>query len=194
MTTIIAEIASAHCGDINLCKDLIDASLDAGADHVKLQVWDPSEGDFAHMMDKHISFDDWSDIISPYPEMSLIGQYYGAKSWNFCMASFIHRMGADKKFWECAPVIGHQLYPTPIGESRVHQVEPGYGYADHSFAESAAAYMVPALAIARGATMIEKHICMDREKLKSKSKDWVSSLEPREFKDFVNCIRAIDIR
>ena len=41
-----------------------------------------------------------------------------------------------------------------------------------------------------GAQYIEKHICMDREALKKESKDYVSALEPDEFKDYVEFMHS----
>ena len=36
---LIAEIGSNHNGDMDLCRRLIDAAIDAGADAVKFQSW-----------------------------------------------------------------------------------------------------------------------------------------------------------
>lgn len=41
MITIIAECATAHGGDIEIAKAMIDAAADAGADYVKFQHWQP---------------------------------------------------------------------------------------------------------------------------------------------------------
>lgn len=38
---VIAEIASEHCGSLEKCRDLMDAARWAGADAVKLQLYDP---------------------------------------------------------------------------------------------------------------------------------------------------------
>ena len=39
MTFIIAEIGINHNGDLGIAKDLIDVSVEAGADAVKFQMW-----------------------------------------------------------------------------------------------------------------------------------------------------------
>ena len=76
---ILAEIASAHCGDPDLCLELIHKAKEAGADGVKVQVWFPEEGDFSHMMDKQIK---WNAIMpglmAAKPDgLELWGQWYG---------------------------------------------------------------------------------------------------------------------
>jgi len=195
MTTIIAEIASAHMGSPDLCLELIREAYNAGADGVKVQVWSPEEGDFSHMMDKCIPKSGWKKIFSAYRE--LIGQYYGGWSKSFCCSWMDEIDGYDPinakhKMWEGYPIVGHQMYPTPIEASLLHKVGPGYGYADHSPVGSPWAFAAPAIAIERGAAMIEKHICLNRDELKKKSKDWCSALEPDEFKAFVKFIREAE--
>lgn len=190
---ILAEIASAHMGDPDLCLELIRKAKEAGADGVKVQVWFPEEGDFSHMMDKFMGKEGYLKVIREGRGMTDTWlQYYGDTSAMLCIDMANHAISAKHKVYSTNPIIGHQLYPTPISASLLHKVEPGYGYADHSYHASPWAYAAPAIAIARGATLIEKHICLNREALKLKSKDWISALEPDEFKEFVKFIREAE--
>ena len=57
---------------------------------------------------------------------------------------------------------------------------------DHIDADSDYAYSLPLLAIPYGASVIEKHITLDRS---AKGVDYFSSLEPEEFSKFVDIVR-----
>ena len=48
---------------------------------------------------------------------------------------------------------------------------------------------MPALAVAMGATFVEKHITFDR---KEKGEDYEAALDPNGFKEFVENIRAAE--
>lgn len=193
---ILAEIASAHCGDPELCIDLIHAAKEAGADGVKVQVWFPEEGDFSHMMDKRIL---WPDVLARAPRgFELWGQWYGDESKRLCR-TYCDRLisGRSKIEHEKTYIHGKQNYPTELRDAGLSSLGANWnGYADHTRApvlgEWKWEFIVPAMAIAAGATLIEKHICLNREELKKKSKDWVSALEPYEFKEFVAFLRVAE--
>lgn len=206
---ILAEIASAHMGDPDLCLELIHKAKEAGADGVKVQVWFPEEGDFSHMMDKFMGEDGYKKIIASNNKYlsNVVYQTYGSISDRLCEDNNLYRGAQYVNVKhrhiprQCIPVpqvgdegliIGVQLYPTPIHASLLHKIKDGYGYADHSHHASPWAFAAPLIAIERGATLIEKHICLNREELKKKSKDWVSALEPHEFKEFVQFIREAE--
>lgn len=95
---------------------------------------------------------------------------------------------------EIVLLFGFQSYPTAVTETHIrrwqsfisrHQVR--LGYADHIDAEDEALrFAVPAMALAAGVTVIEKHVTLDRSK---KGRDHYSALNPDEFRDFVLNLR-----
>jgi sialic acid synthase SpsE len=98
----------------------------------------------------------------------------------------------------CAPVLmlGFQSYPTSIADTHLARLGVlarvyglPVGYADHVDAEDRAlAFAVPAMALAAGANVIEKHITDDRAR---KGRDHYSALEPAEFAEFVAFLRRV---
>jgi len=92
---------------------------------------------------------------------------------------------------------GFQNYPTKIEETdlsllttlrKIFDVE--VGLADHIDGGSSLAKIIPILSLPYGATYIEKHITLDRNK---KSEDFESALNPDDFKEFVDNVRASEI-
>lgn len=92
---------------------------------------------------------------------------------------------------------GFQNYPTKIEETdlsllqtlkNVFNVE--VGLADHIDGNSPLAKIIPLLSLPYGATYIEKHITLDRA---DKSEDFESALNPTDFKEFVDNVRASEI-
>ena len=106
-----------------------------------------------------------------------------------------HAVSLFKKS-EITLLCGFQNFPTRLEDSKLYQIPQlkeafgcAVGYADHVDAEDAEmARLVPALAVAAGATLIEKHITDDRAR---KGKDHYSSLNPDEFKDFVKLMHIL---
>ena len=93
-------------------------------------------------------------------------------------------------------LVGFQAFPTRIADSNLHSIawyrrEFGLavGYADHTDAESPLALVVPLLAVAAGAAVIEKHITFDRDQ---KPDDYESAIEPEEFRTMVHRIREAE--
>lgn len=98
------------------------------------------------------------------------------------------------------PVLMHgfQSYPTPIEDTRLGRLARlreifgrscDVGYMDHVDAEDPFAVTLPLLALGLGATVIEKHITLDRA---ARGVDYYSSLNPEEFADFVRTIREAE--
>lgn len=90
---------------------------------------------------------------------------------------------------------GFQAYPTEVNDSNLSRIGKlkelfgdtvKTGYSDHADAESEFATILPIMAIPYGISYIEKHITFDRAK---KGTDYCSSLEPVEFKKFVQSVR-----
>lgn len=64
------------------------------------------------------------------------------------------------------------------------------GLADHLRGEDPFAILAPALAVALGATLIEKHFTLDR---RTRREDYFSALEPAEFRQMVAAIRQTGV-
>ena len=93
-------------------------------------------------------------------------------------------------------ILGFQAFPTGIAEANLRSVEwyrrefgLPVGYADHTDAESPLALVIPLLAVAAGADVIEKHITFDRYQ---KPDDYESAIEPDEFRTMVKRIREAE--
>jgi len=91
---------------------------------------------------------------------------------------------------------GYQAYPTAIEDNNLRYLETlgrlfgvNVGFADHTDGESAFSSTVPLLALAMGATVIEKHFTTDR---KLKLLDYQSAMNPSELADFVGKLRAME--
>ncbi len=84
---------------------------------------------------------------------------------------------------------GFQAYPTKPEDAtlrRIGWLRDRYGlpigFADHEAGDSELALRLPEYAYFAGATLIEKHICLDRS---ARPHDYYSSLEPKEFRVMV---------
>jgi len=85
---------------------------------------------------------------------------------------------------------GFQGYPTKINElnlTRMQELKIRFnlpvGLMDHVAGNSEMAKIIPLLGIAMGATVIEKHLTLNRSE---KGTDYFSSLNPHEFKELVS--------
>ena len=90
---------------------------------------------------------------------------------------------------------GFQCYPTLIQDTQLLQIHAlrnsfdlPVGLLDHISGDSKISKIMPLLGLAMGASVIEKHITLDRNK---KGLDYYSALEPNEFKDFVRLCKII---
>lgn len=101
----------------------------------------------------------------------------------------------DKKAKVCL-MYGLQNFPTnPEGvnlnfiKKMAKEFNLPWGYQDHSSPTSAASTYLSILAVAEGASIIEKHITTNRS---LKGQDYQAALNPDEFTNFVNNIRLAD--
>ncbi|UXX80605.1 N-acetylneuraminate synthase [Reichenbachiella carrageenanivorans] len=83
-------------------------------------------------------------------------------------------------------------YPTPMKDVNLNAMntlgaafDVNYGYSDHTLGIE-----VPIAAVAKGATIVEKHFTLDKN---MEGPDHKASLEPRELKDMVMAIRNIEL-
>lgn len=91
---------------------------------------------------------------------------------------------------------GFQSFPTDVEEmnlNRISQLKKTFslpvGFADHVDGSSELALIVPLVAIAKGADLIEKHLTHDRS---FKGIDYESALDPDEFAKMVKNIREVE--
>lgn len=88
---------------------------------------------------------------------------------------------------------GFQSYPTKLEDTNLNVIRKlkdifncPVGYADHVDAGAEITLMLPLLALARGACLIEKHFTLDRD---LKGIDYQSSVNPEDLKKLVRYIR-----
>lgn len=91
---------------------------------------------------------------------------------------------------------GYQTFPTPIEEIRYRELQAWkeryrvpVGFLDHTDGGSAFALVAPALAVAHGADLVEKHFTLDRSR---KGFDYQSSLNPEDFYRMVELLRQAE--
>lgn len=91
---------------------------------------------------------------------------------------------------------GFQAFPTRIEDARLGYMATlqqlfgrPVGYMDHTDGGLDLAITLPAVAIAAGACLLEKHITDDRSR---QGTDYHASLDPDRFRDFVGQVRAVD--
>ena len=91
---------------------------------------------------------------------------------------------------------GFQTFPTPIEEIRYRELAAWkeryrvpVGFLDHTDGGSAFALVAPALAVAWGADLVEKHFTLDRSE---KGYDYQSSLNPEDFYRMVELLRQAE--
>lgn len=91
---------------------------------------------------------------------------------------------------------GVQNFPTAIENAQINRIRMlkalfpfPVGYQDHTDASHPFSRVVDLLAIGAGASVIEKHITLDRSE---KGTDYQAALEPMELKEFVQTIRRAE--
>lgn len=97
---------------------------------------------------------------------------------------------------EIALMHGFQGYPTKLDDMnllRISELKKKYdlpvGLMDHVSGNSPMAFNLPLIGIGMGATIIEKHITLDRSK---KGLDYYSAINPDEFRTLVSLIRMTE--
>ena len=90
---------------------------------------------------------------------------------------------------------GFQSYPTKVEDSNLARIflfkkiygnRCDYGYQDHINGSSIFSTILPAISLSFGIKYLEKHITINRSE---KGVDYYSSIEPKQFKNFVTNIR-----
>ena len=245
---VIAEIASAHEGDVDLAWKLYQIAHRTGACGIKLQIFqrDFLLSKYHNMYDEfgeiEIDKKGWLSLLSKAGKLSsdVIVEVFDESSLELSEASGVVKAykiptsnigdqdfmklvagtnktiylgvgGATTKEVDSAvdylkPLLksklilmhGIQSFPTNLEDSQIslistlinkHQLD--VGYSDHISAEERELSLIlPSMAVAAGATVIEKHITDDRSK---KGRDYFSSLEFLEFENFVSLMNNMNI-
>ena len=241
-TYVIAELASAHCGSLELAKEILQNAAEAGCDAVKLQRFHkdrlivPSDQRYENFKKIELSAEDWEKLIlfakglkvdiigEPYdeeaadffqqhnvvafkiPSSDVTNPYLVKKVASFGKPILIAVGGSSLEEIKTAVDLiksngnetislmhGYQAFPTKIEDTNLAAIETlkkefnlPVGFSDHVDASSEIAVTLSALAIAHGASVIEKHITKNRA---DKGFDHYSSLHKDEFVKMVSLIR-----
>jgi len=91
---------------------------------------------------------------------------------------------------------GFQSYPTALADNHLRSIATlkrlfglPVAFADHTDGDDPMAMVVPLLAVALGADVIEKHLTHDRAR---RGEDYESALDPRQFTTFVERLRQAE--
>lgn len=242
---IIAEVGSAHQGEVEQCKKIVKKASEAGADAVKFQRFicdelivrtDPRYKTFKKI---EISEAGWEEIIRHAKKfnLELLADVFDERSADLMdelgvVAFKIHSTDLTNPYLithvakKRKPVLlaaggstlkeiknairavrlygnrnliltyGFQSFPTRPGDTNLKFIQTlkdtfglNVGYHDHVDAESELAQILPCVAVAYGASVIEKHITLDR---RLRGYDYQSALNPDEFKKMVKNIRQLE--
>ena len=243
-TSIIAEPANTHNGSADYLAALIKESKTAGADAVKLQIFEPDHlavPDFqwySVYQDIAIQMDRWAGLIAEAKASGLhvVAEVFDESAARFCLDQGVTAFKlniadvANAGLTECIasestavflsvggsllPEIDHVLsrlrrgrsdvvlsygiqnYPTQLSHSHLAKIRLltlHYGLpvciADHLAGDHPLALVLPCLAVAAGATAVEKHIIRER---KDDRYDYYSSIEPKQFLTMAALIRNVE--
>ncbi len=242
---IIAEMANAHAGDLQIAKAIVEAAAKAGADAIKFQVFTAAElavPTFAHYSTYEklqMPNNAWTDLVQQARSLNLkvYADVFGPESAelmnrlevdgfmihaaDILNKSLLKRVGclgrniilslAGSNWSEVAEAIfvlksagtssillmhGFQGYPTALSDSylnRVRLIRDKFGlpvgFASHIDGDSTEAHLLPVFAACAGASAVEVHITLDRQK---KGLDYYSSLEPHQFAHMVDLLRKME--
>ena len=186
---IIAEVGQSHCGNMELAKKLIVLAKDNGADLVKFQLYDHHllYKDHPEIKDVALSFDqakmlfDYGNAVG----IEVFFSVFDVERVNWCEQIGVKRykiannMSGENTIRAIAatgkPVISSRVlllndfveykqlyciseYPTPLSKLRFDFGNGCIGFSDHTIGLDAAK-----IALARGASIIEKHFCLTHD-------------------------------
>ncbi len=239
---VLAEVASAHQGDVDRALKMLEAAFKMGADGIKFQLFradqlvvrrHPGRKDFDQI---ELEEKDWRKVlraakgsgltllVEPFDPPSLrLAEEEGADGFKVHTTDmenpeFIRAVGAlgrpvlfatggvpEEAVRAALDVVGaaavgllhgFQTFPTPIEEIRFRELQAWkdryhvpLGFLDHTDGGSAFALVAPALAVAWGADLVEKHFTLDRSE---KGFDYQSSLNPEDFYRMVEILRQAE--
>ena len=242
---VIAEVASAHEGKLDLAKKLLDKSKEVGADAVKFQIFQadellvPSQPKYRSFKEIEFTPEQWLELLDYSKKLEIIfladvfdipslelmdrPEVKGYKVHLTNIANpdmlssvaktgkpiFVATGGAKPDEIKTAIDIfkssgnnniilmhGYQAYPTELEDVNLRMMSTlkelfqlPVGFLDHVDGGTDMALLMPIVAIALGARVIEKHITLDRS---LKGRDYFSSLDPPQFRLLVNNVREVE--
>lgn len=238
----LAEVASAHGGEVDQALRMLDAAFKMGADGIKFQLFraellvvrrHPARRDFDQI---ELTEKEWRKILrqAKGSGLALLAEAFDPPSLEIAAdedvdafkvhttdmenPEFVRAVGGvGKPVWFATGGVpedavqqalddvgsvpvgllhGFQTFPTPVEEIRFRDLalwkeryRVPVGFLDHTDGGSAFALVAPALAVAYGADLVEKHFTLDRS---LKGYDYQSSLHPEEFYRMVELLRQAE--
>jgi len=240
---IVAEIACAHEGDMNMLLEMIQVAGEAKVDVLQFQFFEPSETtiDGSEIRDLACSL---YTPLDYYETLFIESRKYGMEIWinpadivsarasvpfkpdlwrihssdinNLDLLTYLCTTDIPISFAVGGSTVaeidyamekvashggrvdllvhGFQGYPTPVPEANLRAVaelksryQVAVGYQDHTDGYDPLGFILPAMALSLGATVIEKHYTLDRDK---RGIDYHASLNPDELITFTQQIRG----
>ncbi len=242
---VIAEVANAHQGDPAQAERLALASLEAGADAVKFQIYFAEElltrahARFAHFQKQSFSPETWSRLLTTVQRSGRVYcDVFGLKALEVASAAGVAGYKVHSSDLGNTPLLeaiahqrkpvlvavggstvqeisravttlarggvrpvllhGFQAYPTAVQDTRLERLgwlremfadTCSIGYSDHVDGADPFAKVLPLVAIGMGASVIEKHVTLDRA---ARGVDYYSSLEPQALREFIGWVRQAE--
>jgi len=239
---IVAEMACAHDGQVDKAKVLIDSAVDAGADVVQFELFEPKDN-IVPMSEVHdllcsiyFTREQWSELFEysrargilvstfayDFPSLKLgldlktdmiklnssdlsnphmvelcaksgLMCTVGTGSSYFEEISKTVKMALENGARDFVLMHGLQNFPTDFRNAHIrkmHILRDSFnclvGYADHTEGDNPLSKIIDLIAVGANASVIEKHITVDR---KEKGIDYQAALEPAEFKEYVELMK-----
>lgn len=146
-------------------------------------------------------FSAWAvEVLNPYVQMWKIGSFEHARQdiWDACKATGKPIIASEGRgYTSTKHVPDYRLYCVSKYPALPDDIDLGSTIGDEArciidgFSDHTLSTVIPALAVARGARIIEKHFRLDQTP--TDSPDYPHSLNPRQFAEMVDNIRVAEL-